>query len=614
VNEQSRTAVPLAHVKVALQCGGSDAFSGISGNPLAAAVAREIIAQGGSANLAETPELVGAEEYILQQVRDHSTAEKFLATIERFKAYTKKHGISVEANPSGGNKYRGLYNITLKSLGAAMKRHPDVPLDYVIDYAEPMKDPGFYFMDSPGLDLESIAGQVASGCNLIFFVTGNGSITNFPFVPTIKIVTTTGRYQMLPDEMDVNAGAYLDGTTMESLAKKTFFLSLAVVSGQATVGEAAGHAQVQIWRNWKPIPVLQQAPIPDGQPLPLSHNVTQTARLSLEPLAGLDLGNNRVNLILPTSLCAAEIARLASERLNDLNEAEKRGLSRFLSLGHTEGCGSSSGRSGQLFSRLLINYATHPLVRHCLFLEHGCEVTHNDYFRFQFSQQGSDPGQFSWLSIQQDGGLAGVLSHISRWYDRLPDPASTEEHPPDQRINLQLGLHTAEPVPGTVARALGELTLLIAGNGGTVVVPDSATLLMTPEFLETVLAHSPHLPTLAHGQRVMIPGFHVMETQTGHWVETISGLGATGVTNIVAYARRRPVQGHPFIPVLVTTRDEDGLGRMATDLVLAGSPDFWSGQLLVAIKELYAGLFDPAALYWRDTDFQVTRGELGISL
>ena len=106
-------------------------------------------------------------------------------------------------------------------------------------------------MDSPGNDLESIAGQVASGSNMIFFVTGNGSITNFPFVPTIKIVTTTGRYEMLTKDMDVNAGAYLDGTPMEALGESMLDLTVDVASGERSVGEKAGHSQVSLWRDWK---------------------------------------------------------------------------------------------------------------------------------------------------------------------------------------------------------------------------------------------------------------------------------------------------------------------------------------------------------------------------
>jgi altronate dehydratase len=131
---------------------------GYSGNPLAAWVAKEVIQHGGSANLAETDELIGAENYVLEKVRDVATVTKFLTLVERFKERVGWHGHSAEGNPSGGNKYRGLYNIYLKSLGAATKRHPDVPLDAVIEYSEPMREAGYYFMDSPGNDLESIAG------------------------------------------------------------------------------------------------------------------------------------------------------------------------------------------------------------------------------------------------------------------------------------------------------------------------------------------------------------------------------------------------------------------------------------------------------------------------
>ena len=217
VNSCQRTTESVASLRLALQCGGSDAFSGISGNALAGWLAKEVIRNGGSANLAETDELIGAESYVLENVRDQATARRFLDKIAEFKARAADHGTSAEGNPSGGNNYRGLYNIALKSIGAARKRDPQVRLDYVIDYAEPMTAGGYYFMDSPGNDLESIAGQVASGANVILFITGNGSITNFPFVPTLKFVTTSGRFALLADEMDVNAGRYNDGESMENL-------------------------------------------------------------------------------------------------------------------------------------------------------------------------------------------------------------------------------------------------------------------------------------------------------------------------------------------------------------------------------------------------------------
>src|SRR5918993_1419589 len=275
VNGARRTEEAVSELKLGLQCGGSDAFSGVSANPLVGWVSREVVRNGGAANLAETDELIGAERYVLQSVRDVETARRFLQKVERFKERASWHGHTAEDNPSGGNNYRGLYNISIKSIGAAMKKHPDVRIDRIIEYAQRMYESGFYFMDSPGNDLESVAGQVASGANMIFFTTGNGSITNFPFVPTIKFVTTTGRYELLSKDMDVNAGAYLDGTPMDDLGRETFERTLRAASGERTVGERAGHAQVSIWRDWKRtgpegLEELENAPEPDGEPLPVS--------------------------------------------------------------------------------------------------------------------------------------------------------------------------------------------------------------------------------------------------------------------------------------------------------------------------------------------------------
>src|SRR5918995_6693295 len=181
VNAALRTEEPASELRIGLQCGGSDAFSGVTANPLVAWVSREVVRNGGIANLAETDELIGAEHFVLENVKDLDTARRFLSTVERFKERVSWHGHTAEDNPSGGNNYRGLYNISIKSIGAAMKKHHDVRIDRVIEYAQRMDESGFYFMDSPGNDLESIAGQVASGANMIFFTTGNGSITNFPF-------------------------------------------------------------------------------------------------------------------------------------------------------------------------------------------------------------------------------------------------------------------------------------------------------------------------------------------------------------------------------------------------------------------------------------------------
>ncbi len=169
-------------------------------------------------------------------------------------------------------------------------------------------------MDSPGNDLESIAGQVASGSNMIFFVTGNGSITNFPFVPTIKIVTTTGRFEMLEKDMDVNAGAYLDGTPMEQLGEEMLDLTVNVASGERSVGEKAGHSQVSLWRDWKQTgptdltSVLEASEVKSGQPLPIpleEASSISTDAYTFRAFQTVDgHRSDQLALILPTSLCS----------------------------------------------------------------------------------------------------------------------------------------------------------------------------------------------------------------------------------------------------------------------------------------------------------------------
>ncbi len=615
-----RQARPLADLKLALQCGGSDAFSGISGNPLISWVAREAIRYGGAANLAETDELIGAESYLLQNVRDLDTARKFLHMVERFKERVSWHGSSAEGNPSGGNKFRGLYNIVLKSIGAAMKRHPEVRLDYAIDYSEPIREPGYYFMDSPGNDLESIAGQVASGCNMIFFVTGNGSITNFPFVPTIKVITTSQRYQLLSDDMDVNAGAYQDGTPMDQLGQQLFERTLEVASGRRSLGEQAGHSQVSIWRNWRQSDasnlerLLQVSPT-DGHSLAIQEEAGPDLRFeALRTVRGH--ATNQVGLILPTSLCAGQIARMSVERLNAKGLGRAQGISRFVALVHTEGCGlTSPGSVEQAHLRTMVGYLTHPLVRRVLLLEHGCEKTHNDYFRSEIQALGLDTDYFGWASVQLDGGIDKVMDRIEEWFGAALSGVQVPEPEEVGLEGLHLGLQSAGPVCEEVAQYLAHLTRWIVGAGGTVVVAENAELLSAPAYAQGVLGEQPARASLAYGQFLETTGFHIMETPTDHWVETLTGLGATGVEMVLVHVSEHPVQGHPLVPVIQVASDpgvQEFYGQ-DLDLALEGSAAQWADQVLRLLVDAGARTYVPRAVEQGNIDFQLTRGLLGVS-
>ncbi|MBI3967935.1 MAG: UxaA family hydrolase [Chloroflexi bacterium] len=634
VAAQTRTAEPLADLRLGMQCGGSDAFSGVSGNPLSAWAARELIRHGGAANLAETDELIGAEHYVLQNVRDLETANRFLATIERFKELVGRHGHTAEGNPSGGNNFRGLYNIALKSLGAATKKPPDVRLDYVIDYAEPMRAPGYYFMDSPGNDLESIAGQIGSGCNLLYFVTGNGSITNFPFVPTIKIVTTTARYRLLQRDMDVNAGAYLDGAPMDDLGRRLFEQTLAVASGERTAGERAGHAQVSIWRNWlqsappRDTPV-QRDPALSGEPLPVRAVPADSAltfvafRAQAGPLFAPDSSAaassfvaDQVGLILPTSLCSSQIARRIADSLNQSDVAAGR-VTRFVALPHTEGCGVSGGASEELYTRTLLGYLLHPSVRRALLLEHGCEKTHNDFLRDALRRRGIPTERFGWASIQLDGGIGPVTDRVADWFRAelaaLPPLAPA----PAGLASLRLGLSSVGALSPELIQTLADLTRAIASAGGTVVVPESASFLTAAgHWAAQVVGRVTLTPTLAYGQHLTRSGLHLMATPTEHWVETLTGLGAAGVELVLAVTADHPVQAHHLVPVAQAAELGSAAARFPADLDLVLGDDLttWPARVLDLILRVAGRECRPRATQQRNADFQITRGLLGVSM
>lgn len=621
VNQTPRTKESVANLKIALQCGGSDAFSGISGNPLASWVAREVIRYGGSANLAETDELIGAEPYMLQRVRDLPTARKFLATIERFKERVSWHGHTAEGNPSGGNKFRGLYNIVLKSIGAAMKRHPEVRLDYVIDYGEPMAEPGYYFMDSPGNDLESIAGQVAAGCNVIFFVTGNGSITNFPFVPTLKFITTSRRHRLLSQDMDINAGAYLDGMSMDDLGEETFQTTVAMAAGQQSLGEKAGHAQTQIWRDWRQtsadnLNVLLSAPAPTGAPIPVQTVDAPTTNVRFSMIQGTKGPvMEEIGLILPTSLCSGQIAAMTANHFNQKGLAEAVGISRFVALTHTEGCGASSGTSEELYARTMVSYIAHPLIKHCLLLEHGCEKTHNDYMRNAVTELGVDADTLGWASVQLDGGIEKAIAKMETWFlaNGFTKTSQRVDVGPEA---LSIALLTAGPVSDSVAQSFAQLTKLVVAAGGTVVAPESTSLLSNKAFRHSVLTTDTVMPTLAYGERATSSGFHLMDSPTSHWVEMTSGLGAAGVQLVVAHIGEHPIQSHPLLPVLQVTADEQIEQRYGSDLdlVLGGEGSGWHEQILQLMANVANGTVQPKLHKQGNIDFQITRGLLGVSM
>ncbi len=239
-NAAVREAVPASELVVALQCGGSDGYSGITANPALGAAADLLVAQGGTVVLAETPEIYGAEHLLTRRAESRAVGEKLVERIRWWENYTHRNGGEMNNNPSPGNKAGGLTTILEKSLGAAAKGG-STTLRGVYEYAEPIDRRGFVFMDSPGYDPCSVTGQVASGCTVVCFTTGRGSAFGYKPAPSIKLATNTDTYERMREDMDINCGDVLDGVSIAEKGREIFEEVLSVASGKRSRSEQLGY-------------------------------------------------------------------------------------------------------------------------------------------------------------------------------------------------------------------------------------------------------------------------------------------------------------------------------------------------------------------------------------
>ncbi|HXT79747.1 MAG TPA: altronate dehydratase family protein [Acetobacteraceae bacterium] len=248
-NKVSREAVPASELTVALQCGGSDGYSGVSANPALGAASDLLVRHGGTVILSETPETYGAEHLLTRRAVSREVGEKLVGLMQWWEEYTKRENAEMNANPSPGNKLGGLTTILEKSLGAMAKAGTTNLVD-VVQYAEEVKARGFVFMDTPGYDPVAATGQVAGGANLVCFTTGRGSVFGCKPAPSIKLATNTPMFKHIEDDMDVNCGTVLDGDeTVQQCGQRVFELMLRVASGERTKSESFdfGAAEFAPW-------------------------------------------------------------------------------------------------------------------------------------------------------------------------------------------------------------------------------------------------------------------------------------------------------------------------------------------------------------------------------
>ncbi len=239
-----RETRPADEIVLALQCGGSDGYSGITANPALGAAVDLLVKHGGTGVLAETPEIYGAEHLLTRRAVNATVGEKLVERIRWWEDYTARNRGEMNNNPTPGNKAGGLTTILEKSLGAAAKGGTTT-MRAVYEYAEPVKEKGFVFMDTPGYDPVGATGQVAGGCNVMCFTTGRGSAFGCKPTPSIKLATNKQVFASMIDDMDINCGDILDGVSVAQKGEEIFNRVLATASGERTKSEGLGYGELE---------------------------------------------------------------------------------------------------------------------------------------------------------------------------------------------------------------------------------------------------------------------------------------------------------------------------------------------------------------------------------
>jgi len=242
-----REAADASELRFAVECGGSDATSGIAANPAVGNACDRLVAAGGTVSFSETPEFIGAEHVLAERCVDEATRDRLLDRVAAREDMAREMGVDLRgAQPTPGNQEGGLTTIEEKSLGAISKGGT-TPIRGMVDYAERLPDGGgLVLMDTPGYDVESVVGKVAGGAQIVAFTTGRGSTTGNPIAPVIKVTGNPNTWDRMANDIDVNASTVMDGESLSSIGERLYRTILDVADGRRTEAERRGLTEFAI--------------------------------------------------------------------------------------------------------------------------------------------------------------------------------------------------------------------------------------------------------------------------------------------------------------------------------------------------------------------------------
>jgi altronate dehydratase large subunit len=238
IKHARREEADVAELVFGVECGGSDATSGIAANPGVGSACDRLVEAGGTACFSETPEFIGAEHILADRCVDGETRERLLDRVEAREGMAELMGVDLRgAQPTPGNQEGGLTTIEEKSLGAIAKGGT-TPVRGIVDYGETLPvGGGLVLMDTPGYDVESVVGKVAGGAQVVAFTTGRGSTTGNPIAPVIKVTGNPKTWERMSNNIDVNAGTVFDGESIDSVGGRVFETLVDVANGRQTESE-----------------------------------------------------------------------------------------------------------------------------------------------------------------------------------------------------------------------------------------------------------------------------------------------------------------------------------------------------------------------------------------